>query len=95
MREPVEIAGFRPPIDEGPARARRAAALALLATAAGLAASTLVAAAALSIDAARAHAPESVVDNESGLFGLALLLGLFFLAITGLSTSPRDTHGEG
>ncbi|MBX6329175.1 MAG: hypothetical protein IRY89_11425 [Pseudolabrys sp.] len=94
MREPLEIAGFRPPIDDGPGRARRAAAFAALAATAGLAASTLVAAVALTIDVARAHAPESVVDNEGGLFGLALLLGLLFLAMTGLSLAPRDKHGE-
>ncbi|HET9715050.1 MAG TPA: hypothetical protein VFP60_02595 [Pseudolabrys sp.] len=50
-----------------------------------LATSTLVIATVLSVGKARADVVTNVIDNEAGLFAIALLLGLLFIGIGGLT----------
>jgi hypothetical protein len=60
----------------------------------GLALSVLVAATAVSIGVARADVATNVIDNESGLFAVALLLGLLFIGMGGLTaiSLPHSRH---
>ncbi len=51
----------------------------------GLALSTLVAVTVVSIGVARADVAANVIDNESSLFAVALLLGLLFIGMGGLT----------
>ena len=41
---------------------------------------------------ARAAAADGVIDNEGGLFAVALLLGLIFIGIGGFSLLPPRDH---
>jgi hypothetical protein len=72
---------------------RERSALAELVATAGLALSTIIAATAVSIGIARADTISGVVDNDMGMFALALLLGLIFIGMGGLTAimlpSPR------
>jgi hypothetical protein len=60
----------------------------------GLALSVLVAATVVSIEVARADVAANVIDNESGLFAIALLLGLLFIGMGGLTalSLPHSRH---
>jgi heme/copper-type cytochrome/quinol oxidase subunit 3 len=60
----------------------------------GLAVSTLVAATVVSIGIARADVASNVIDNESGVFAIALLLGLLFIGMGGLTflSLPHHRH---
>jgi hypothetical protein len=49
----------------------------------------------LSVGIARASVPGGIIDNEGGLFGVALLLGLIFIALGGFAVLPRDETHEG
>jgi hypothetical protein len=44
----------------------------------------------LSVGVARANVAEGVIGNEGSLFGIALLLGLIFLGLGGLSALAGD-----
>lgn len=59
-----------------------------------LAISILVAATVVSIGVARADVATNVIDNEGGLFALALLLGLLFIGMSGLTalSLPHPRH---
>jgi hypothetical protein len=59
-----------------------------------LAISTLIAATVVSIGAARADVATNVIDNEGGLFALALLLGVLFIGMSGLTalSLPHPKH---
>lgn len=86
MRKHRNIAGFHGPA--GPAAAggqTRRVILAELAAITGLTVATLIAATAVSVGIARASALDGVIDNDGGLFTIALVLGLAFLAVGGLS----------
>jgi hypothetical protein len=85
MRDPQEMLGFTARPDRGLGRERRTAAFAEWVATIGLAIGTLVAATALSVGIARANVVGNVIDNESGLFTLALLLGLIFIGMGGLT----------
>ncbi len=60
----------------------------------GLALSTIVAATVVSVGIARADVVDDVVGNEGSLFGVALVLGLIFVAMGGLTvfTLPRASR---
>lgn len=91
MRKRRKIAGFRGPADAiGPGVESRRVILAELATIAGLSIATLVAATAVSVGIARASVVDGVIDNDGTLFTIALLLGLAFVAIGGLSLLPGE-----
>ena len=98
MRKHIPSAGFTSP----PARAlggeRLYALFAELVATIGLVLSILVAVTALSIGVARADVAANIIDNESGLFAIALLLGLLFIGMGGLTAlsarhpSHKKTH---
>jgi hypothetical protein len=58
----------------------------------GLTLSTIVAATVISVGVARAGVADRVIDNEGGLFAVALLLGLLFIGIGGFSLLPPREH---
>ena len=89
MRE--NILGFTPPAGRALGREGRAAEL--VATI-GLALSVLVSATVVSIGVARADVATNVIDNEGGLFALALVLGLLFIGMGGLTalSLPHPRH---
>ena len=67
-------------------------ALAELVTSLALAASTLIAATVVSIGIARADVASNVIDNEGGLFVVALVLGLLFIGMGGLTILSLPHH---
>jgi hypothetical protein len=99
MRKHIPSAGFMSPAGRALGHQRRIAALAELLATIGLALSILVAATVVSIGVARADVATNVIDNEGGLFAIALLLGLLFIGMGGLTvlslphTRHKKTHG--
>ncbi|HEY2755888.1 MAG TPA: hypothetical protein VGJ01_09105 [Pseudolabrys sp.] len=87
----TESTGFTPPLTRRLGRERRTVALAELVASMGLAVATVIAATAVTVGIARADAATNVIDQESSLFAIALLLGLAFIAIGGLAVLP-DIH---
>lgn len=85
MRKPIEHSGFRPSSRHALGHERRTVLLAELLATIALALSTVIAATALSVGIARAGVADGVIGNEGSLFAIALLLGLFFIGIGGLS----------
>ncbi len=92
MRQEIAGTGFNPPNGHPPGQERRTVALAALIATAALAFSTIVAATVVSVGIARANVAGNVIDNEGSLFALALLLGLLFIGMGGLTilTLPGD-----
>jgi uncharacterized membrane protein YuzA (DUF378 family) len=92
MRKHIEGTGFTPPFDRGLGNERRSVAIAALIATAALAFSIIVAATVVSIGFARADVIGNVVDNEGSLFAIALVLGLLFIGMSGLTilTLPGD-----
>ena len=88
MRMHIKNAGFAAPSGRALGSERRTAMLAELATVAGLMISTIIAATVVSVGMARASAVDGVIGNEGSLFLIALLLGLIFIGIGGLSVLP-------
>ena len=70
------------------------AALAELVAGVALALSTIVAATVVSIGIAHADVASNVIDNEGGLFAIALVLGLLFIGMGGLTilSMPHNRH---
>jgi hypothetical protein len=90
MRKHIESNGFAAPVERALVTERRSRILAELFAIGGLVASTLVAATVISMGVARAQVADGVIDNEGGVFAIALVLGLVFIAIGGFSLlSPR------
>jgi hypothetical protein len=85
MHKPIENTGFTPPAGHRLGNERRAAALAELIATFGLALATIVVATVLTAGIARANVVDGVVGNESSVFAIALLLGLAFIGIGGLT----------
>src|SRR5262245_41573306 len=94
MRKHIQFAGFTSPTGRALGKERRAAVMAELVATIALAVCVLVAATAVSIDVARADVATNVIDNESGLFAIALLLGLLFIGMGGLTalSLPHPRH---
>lgn len=92
MRKPIEHAGFTPPSGRALGRERRRVVLAELAAILGLALSTIVAATVVSVGFARANVAGNVIDNEGSVFTVALLLGLIFIAMGGLTAFTLPGH---
>ncbi len=88
MRNPVLHTGFTPPNDRKPDGARRMTALAALIATLALAAGTVLAATVVTVGIANAGVADGVVGHEGSLFGIALLLGLVFIGMSGLSFLP-------
>ncbi len=96
MRHPVESSGFAPPTERVLGQERRTVALAELITTLALALSTLVVATVISMGIARADAATAIIDHEGGVFVIALLLGLVFIGLGGMSvmTLPHNKRNR-
>ncbi len=99
MRKPIGSAGFTPPAHRKLGTEHRTAAIAEFIASIGLALCTLIAATVVSVGIARADVVSSVMDNEGGVFAIALLLGLLFIGMGGVTiislphqSRHRKTH---
>ena len=81
MRDPLHNTGFAPQLDER----RRNPALIEFVTSAGLALATLITATAVMAGVARADVVDGVIGNEGSVFAIALILGLAFIGMGGLT----------
>jgi hypothetical protein len=88
MRKPIEDTGFTPPADHPLGTERRTVVLAELVAIAALALSTIVVATVVSAGIAHANVADGVIGHEGSLFAVALLLGLIFIGVGGLSILP-------
>jgi len=95
MRTPIDGPGFAAPTDRALGHERRHVAFASLIASAALAFATIVVATVVSVGIARADVVANMIDNEGGLFAIALLLGLLFIGMGGLTirTLPHP-HGR-
>ncbi len=85
MRHDIEGNGFTAPADRALGHERHTVALAALITTAALTFATIVAATVVSVGIARANVVGNVIDNEGGLFAVALVLGVLFIGMSGLT----------
>lgn len=92
MRKPFENAGFTPPASRTLGRERRTVAVAELVASIGLAVGTAIAATVVTVGIARADVAANIIDQESTLFAVALLLGLGFIALGGFAAFPHLPH---
>ncbi len=92
MPAPIESTGFSPAPGRTLGNERRTVAFAELVAIIGLALSTIVAATVVSVGIARADVASDVVGHEGSVFGVALVLGLIFLAMGGLTVFSLPTH---
>jgi len=81
MRNFIENTGFTP----AAAEQRRNPAVPELIATAGLALATLVVATVVTAGVARADVVDGVIGNESSVFAIALILGLAFIGVGGLT----------
>lgn len=89
MRTSLEGTGFTAPADRSLGEERGTVALASLIASLVLALSTIIAATVVTVGMARAGAVDGVIDNEGTLFAVALLLGVLFIGISGITLLPR------
>ena len=94
MRNTIRSTGFMPPAHRKLGTEQQTAALAELVAGMALAISTVVAVTVVSIGIAHADVASNVIDNESGLFAIALVLGLLFIGMGGLTvlSMPHNRH---
>ncbi len=92
MQKHLQNTGFRAPTGHTLGRERRTVAVAELVTGAALVLSTLIVATVLSVGIAHANVADGVIGHEGSLFGIALLLGLIFIGLGGISALPGDKH---
>jgi Na+/pantothenate symporter len=85
MRKHLDNTGFTPPSDRALGRERRTVAFAELVASVVLAICTIVAVTVVSVGIARADIASNVLEYEGSLFAVALVLGLLFIAMGGLS----------
>jgi uncharacterized membrane protein YuzA (DUF378 family) len=85
MRKPNAPTGFVPPSGRKLGRQRRIAAVAELVATIALALCTIVAATVVTVGMARADVVGDVVGHEGSLFAVALVLGLLFIGMGGLT----------
>jgi hypothetical protein len=99
MRTRISSEGFTPPGNRTLGTEHRAVATAEFIASIGLALCALVAATVVSVGVARADVVSGVIDNEGGVFAIALLLGLSFIGMGGVTiislphqSRHRKTH---
>jgi hypothetical protein len=99
MRKRTISAGFNPPANRKLGTEHRTVAIAELVASIVLVLSTLIAATVVSAGVARADVVSGVIDNEGGVFAIALLLGLLFIGMGGVTiislpnqSRHRKTH---
>lgn len=88
MPRMIDGAGFTPPTGRALGRERRIVIVAELIATLALALCTLVAVTVVSVGMARANVIANVVGHESSLFGIALMLGLLFVVMGGITAWP-------
>ncbi|MDO9414416.1 MAG: hypothetical protein Q7T81_17735 [Pseudolabrys sp.] len=88
MSSNLESSGFASPVDRALVSERRGRVLTELFAICGLVVSIIIAATVVSVGVARASIVDGVIDNEGGLFAVALLLGILFIGIGGFSLLP-------
>ena len=93
-RKPIRSAGFMAPAQRTLGSGRRTVAVAQLIASLALILSTAAAAIVVSIGIAQADVVGNVVDNESGLFAIALVLGLLFIGMGGLTILSAPHHKQ-
>ena len=81
--------GFAPPAGRPLGAERRTLAVAELIATVGLTLGTAIAAIVVTAGMARAGVGGDVIGDEGGVFALALLLGLAFIALGGFTLLPR------
>ena len=93
-RKPMRSAGFMAPADRTLGSEHRTVAVAQLIASLALILSTAVAATVVSIGIAHADVVGNVIDNEGGLFAIALVLGLLLIGMGGLTilSAPHHKH---
>ena len=79
MRTPLENTGFTPRTEQ------RSVALPELLASAGLALATIVTAIVITAGVAYADVADGVIGNEGSVFAIALVLGLAFIGVGGLT----------
>lgn len=89
MCKSLDSNGFRAPARYPLGCVRRTVVLAEFVATLALALGTMIAATVLTVGIARASVVDGVVGHETSLFGVALLLGLIFIGLGGLSGRPR------
>jgi hypothetical protein len=89
MRKRIEFAGFRA---DRPLGTEHRVALTGLVASLTLVFCTLIAATVVSIGIARADVASNVIDNEGSLFVVALVLGLLFIGMGGLTILSLPHH---
>jgi hypothetical protein len=92
MYDHNESGGFSAPSSRTPGEERHNVAFTQLMAIIGLGLSTIVAATVVSVRIARANVADNVIDNEGSLFTIALLLGLVFIAMGGLTLFTLPGH---
>ena len=92
MHKHIENTGFHAPAGHTLGRERRIVVFAELVAGVALAISTVVVATVLSVGVAHADVADGVIGHEGSLFGIALLLGLIFIGLGGISILPGDKH---
>lgn len=85
MSKHLQKPGFAPPADRTLGREDRRVVRAELIASVALIVCILIAATAVTAGIARADAAGTIIDNEAGFFMIALVLGLGFIALGGLS----------
>lgn len=91
MRKAIDKSGFTPPSGRPLGREWQTVTVAELVATVALALSTLVAATAVTMGIARANAIGPVAGHESGVFGIALVLGFLFIVMGGIA-ALRPPH---
>ena len=94
MRKQIEGSGFIAPTDRPLGNEHRTVVLAQLVAIAALILSTIVAATVVSVGIARANVVGNVIDNEGGLFAVALGLGLLFIGMGCLTILTLPGHNS-
>jgi len=85
MRQTVSTNGFAGPARRRLGRERRTAALAELIATIALGLCTIVAATAVTVGIANADVVDGIAGHEGSLFAVALVLGLLFIGMGGLT----------
>jgi hypothetical protein len=99
MRKRITSAGFTPPANRKLGTEHQTVAIAEFIASLTLALSTLVVVSVVGVGVARADVVSGVIDNEGGVFAIALLLGLLFIGMGGVTiislphpSRHRKTH---
>jgi hypothetical protein len=90
MRKHIHLSGFTAPAGRALGSERRTAAFAELIATTALMLGTVVAAIVVTAGIARADVGSDVIGNEGAVFAIALLLGLVFIGLGGLTIVPRN-----